>query len=845
MFHFVFVFTVNDKCVLYLVDINIDRIEMDSNEVGEKPMCESSEKIASINTEADEAAFNPDVPIEIDAIVSNDNNDGIDIDCSANDENNAEPIATDALPAVEEAEPNKSEDELKSDKPEHNKREVSDVGSENDKFHTPEATDTESVQDKCDPEPMDIDEILESLDVDTEANEEYCDAAIEEERPKSEEPIVDSVQNGENIVNHSIFIRIQNGPFTFTESEQIVHEPTRNEADVRLPPTDVANAEEMPVAGIDKILSPARDDVELNENPIETIENVGKDLKPAEEVLEVGEEAHPAEISIETGKEDIQLDQNATEADFDKEGDADVVEIVKTPDQNQEGTEDNDEGKSEDATVSESNVFDLMMENLFGRTDMSVDEPNSVEPSEENESDVPMGHAEKEGNLDGNKSEESPKSPENSVETPKEGVKIVAEVDKKEQVGEVQEVETKPKVEAMSEEVIKREETEQPIDKPLKSEDKSLLRRECLNSDCSMNSDTFYEAPEFVINHYHLKKRSKMMYACEECYNRATESYGELCAALEDKQPLFLKNIMYSDLVEIIDSSDEEEENEPKGERDTFDADTLALIENEMETIIKETLERVNIGQQMDWNRQILTHKIEDNEKNSVEMMNEMRVLQNRIDKLYTNTYNFKHTFLEDVQSLDLDTLKPTQICNESYPPVGELKHSDIEYNTMYYTFRNKLISRWLPCKVVNKIETNGQMEYKIRFCRERKEAANIRTVPRKYLAYGRASEYRLNIGTRVIAMFDNADNTAKNKSSLLHNNFYPGIIAEPLTVYTNWRYLVFFDDGWVQYVQHENIRVICECIENVWELIEEPGAKTFIEGYLKKFKQKRPIVQV
>lgn len=73
----------------------------------------------------------------------------------------------------------------------------------------------------------------------------------------------------------------------------------------------------------------------------------------------------------------------------------------------------------------------------------------------------------------------------------------------------------------------------------------------------------------------------------------------------------------------------------------------------------------------------------------------------------------------------------------------------------------------------------------------------------------------------------------------------YPGFVAEPLSRYTNWRYLVFFDDGWVQYVQHEHIRVLCEDAENVWELIEEAGAKTFIEGYLREFKKKRPIVQV
>lgn len=338
---------------------------------------------------------------------------------------------------------------------------------------------------------------------------------------------------------------------------------------------------------------------------------------------------------------------------------------------------------------------------------------------------------------------------------------------------------------------------------------------------------------------------------CEQCYDSVTESYGELCAALEDRQPLFLQKMKHNDLVEIIDSSDDEEDSDSKKDENvdkcSLDAETLALIENELEAVIHETFNKVDIEQQMDWNRQILTAKIDNNEKNCTEMMNEMKTLQSRIDKLYTDTYNFRHNFIEEVQSLDLTTLKPTEICHESYPPAGELKYHDIQFNTLYYTFRNRIISRWLPCKVVDKVDVNGQIEYVVRFCRDKKEGTSLKKNLRKHLAYGRAPDYRLNIGTRVIALFDDADNSQQStqKSCPLRNNFYPGVIAEPLSLYTRWRYLVFFDDGWVQYVHHENIRVVCEATENVWELIEEPGAKTFIEGYVKELKNKRPIVQL
>lgn len=604
-----------------------------------------------------------------------------------------------------------------------------------------------------------------------------------------------------------------------------------------------------PVA-IDLIHSPEKSEVELQENPSGIVENVEEEVKCDEDIKELEKQPQTPDVKpdvkpdapIEIDKEDIQAEDNIDEifpvAECKEKSDKPVLDIVKTSDPADEQA---DDSKSDETSANEVvNIFDLMKENenLFGEAVVTLDELKK--PSEEMESDVPMADAEEDGKLNESKNDENIILPEGSIESPKDSGEVTS--------NEVQE-EVKINQEPVIDEAINGEDkpTEDNIadDVPSeKMEDKAPLRRECLNVECLKNSDVFYDAPEFVINHFHLNKRSKLMYACEECYNHAIESYGELCAALEDKQPLFLKKVKYSELVEIIDSSDEEgEDDSERGE--TFDAETLTLIENELEAVIKETLERVDIDQQMDWNRQILTKKVENNEKNCIEMMSEMKALQRQIDNMYTHTYNFKPSLIEEVQSLDLVTLKPTQICNETYPPVGELKHPEIEYNRLYYTFRNKLVSRWLPCKVTNKIEINGKTEYKIKFCRERKESANIRMVPRKYLAYGRASEYRLNIGTRVIALFDNADKAPNNKNAYVMNNFYPGIIAEPLCLYSSWRYLVFFDDGYVQYVHHENIRVVCECAENVWELIEEPLAKTFIEGYVKEFKKKRPIVQV
>lgn len=126
--------------------------------------------------------------------------------------------------------------------------------------------------------------------------------------------------------------------------------------------------------------------------------------------------------------------------------------------------------------------------------------------------------------------------------------------------------------------------------------DNSIQRKECINVDCNEHESNvmFYHAPDFVINHFHLKskKRNKQMFVCDICFDLCIKKYGTLCASLQDKQPLLLENInKYSGSVELIDSSDEEDEMDTKSDSNQiqgkFDANTLNLLENSLEDIIR------------------------------------------------------------------------------------------------------------------------------------------------------------------------------------------------------------------------------------------------------------------
>lgn len=379
--------------------------------------------------------------------------------------------------------------------------------------------------------------------------------------------------------------------------------------------------------------------------------------------------------------------------------------------------------------------------------------------------------------------------------------------------------------------------------------------KDCVNFGCPKRSAEYFEAPLFIQSHYHANKKLKSLHVCAECYDAACERYEELCGALEDQQPLLLIEIPRPpELVEILDSSDEESDTKPvvrNHEKGDFDQDTLDLIENDLEDILSNTLKKVNIDQQMKWNLQILQHRFQSQEQETNDLQSDFRNLQKIADEMHTALYKSTNIFIEEQPSWDSMTGKEVQLASSTYPPHGVYIPPKIDQFSLYYAVRQKVLSAWVPCKIIEMPTENPEGDekptYKVKFLRTVKNVLT-RSVPASNLAYGTAPSVRLNVGVRVIALFNTSAvlprGTTKETTNLLRYNFYPGIIAEPLQRYNGWRYLIFFDDGYAQYVLHENVRVVCESSVHVWENVH-PSSSEFIQNYLKQFSSRRPMVQV
>lgn len=385
-----------------------------------------------------------------------------------------------------------------------------------------------------------------------------------------------------------------------------------------------------------------------------------------------------------------------------------------------------------------------------------------------------------------------------------------------------------------------------PFEPATKRRKLAIATKECLNIECSHKSREFYKAPEFILSHFHIAKKQKTLYICDDCFEIALIKYEEMCASLANKEPLYKAKVEHRpDLVEILDSSDEDDGNDtnPTDTETSFNVETLAMIENNLEDVIIKSMERFNINQQMDENRKILHKQFDTQYNESSKLLLDLKDLQKLADKIYQETYSGSSAIVEEMSSWDSTTGKPLQIANATYPPVGDFVHAEIDMNLAYYTVRTKLIASWVPCRITESIKGAVETLYRAKFIRYHR-GSQTKVVSRKNLAYWKPPEFRLNVGTRVIALFTVSTSVPDSKEVMHRACFFPGIIAEPLRDYNHWRYLIFFDDGYAQYVLHENVRVVCEYSERVWEDVV-PESRDFIEHYLKQFSQMRPMVQV
>lgn len=178
-------------------------------------------------------------------------------------------------------------------------------------------------------------------------------------------------------------------------------------------------------------------------------------------------------------------------------------------------------------------------------------------------------------------------------------------------------------------------------------------------------------------------------------------------------------------------------------------------------------------------------------------------------------------------------------------PPIGATVikpplHIGMKVYCMASTFKGM----WYSGSILEILEGNGkgQVQYKVKIEKKNKM---YKTMSGKNLAYMLRPNVILPVGTRVIAEYKEEPTLLSPTSNKRRGvgALYVGIIAEPPKSMNNYMYLIFFDDGYAQYSQMEEVFLVCESSKNVWEDIH-PDTSHFVKEYLTQYPE-RPMVKL
>ncbi|XP_044762836.1 histone-lysine N-methyltransferase eggless isoform X2 [Coccinella septempunctata] len=182
-------------------------------------------------------------------------------------------------------------------------------------------------------------------------------------------------------------------------------------------------------------------------------------------------------------------------------------------------------------------------------------------------------------------------------------------------------------------------------------------------------------------------------------------------------------------------------------------------------------------------------------------------------------------------------TQEPTDL-----PPKGPTTRPPLEINEIYYISRDGNPSGcWVRARL-NNVLLPGSIHdgqkcmttlYKLTELKQQRE----RVVGGKNIAYINPCPTRLRVGDRVIAGFK--EGSGANKKA---NPYYPGVVAEPPYEANKYRYLIFFDIGYSQYVPYNMVNLVYEVSRKVWEDMP-PDCRQFIKKHIES--QDWPMVKL
>jgi len=372
----------------------------------------------------------------------------------------------------------------------------------------------------------------------------------------------------------------------------------------------------------------------------------------------------------------------------------------------------------------------------------------------------------------------------------------------------------------------------------------------CVNSKCvKSKAENVITAKPFVIAYFGAKideKRKRKV--CQDCFVEAKISLNRITQKIQTGEPFIDEPLpIIKDTAVILDDSDEDEG--AKTDSSIESQMEFELNENQtVEDLIADTINKLGIPNQIDGAIKSISSRLDALNSDATDIDANFLALEKQVDQLRASLYApFKPELSHKGEIIINDVQGGGEIFDPTLPPlppVGQLKRTLLIQGEKVIAMKGKdILGVWDEASI-HEIQTglaiDNTLPYKVKFenfVNGKLRSTFYKRLSLKHIAYHKPSPVRLQVGTRVIAVYIDPSNDVSK-------DFYSGIIAEPPKTMNKHRYLIFFDDGYASYIKHEDIRVVCAQTENaVFEDIH-PDSRDFVREYLLQYPE-RPMVKL
>ncbi|XP_034935600.1 histone-lysine N-methyltransferase eggless [Chelonus insularis] len=398
------------------------------------------------------------------------------------------------------------------------------------------------------------------------------------------------------------------------------------------------------------------------------------------------------------------------------------------------------------------------------------------------------------------------------------------------------------------------------------------ISKTCINFKCSSGVNMKI-APIFTCFYYGVNTaKKKRRYICQKCFEDAITHQEELAQALYEKKPLLKCEFPDHTMeVEISDSDESDYEASTEGQEEYIPEEVLLSIEEHWDSAISNVFKKYDIDFQVKEAHNLLKTHWDEIDRSNKSIDDEIKSMILQMDSIRSSLYDhFKPEikYLEDIQiddvpvennalvplvatkkvtqirtppvavkipdnsQIEVMTVEPKEKTSTSYglPPNGPLIRKPAEVEDLVLVMKHPLIP-WRKAKVLS-ITSRAPMTYRVKYLLKRYNN-QTKSVSGKQLAIHEECSVIIPVATRVVALF----------TDIKTSNYYSGVIAEPPKATNKYRYLIFFDDGYAQYVSHKYIFVVSESSPRVWEDIPIES-RDFVKKYLENYPE-RPMVKL